>query len=611
METTKSLSCTWIMVDEAKSLIIDDALPSESINRIMKYLMNTLNLFALRVHQPASRKNATQITYEFLHTGVTRRLNQVISFPQENNNLIDPESDERYTIFDRESGVNPVTGEVTSDRVALFIKHCQQGTFKGLIEIVFKDDTKYPSEKDIDVLTGLKDIIFEQIDLFESKRRAGSDTDESEVLDYISGLHRYETFLYHLDDAIDEYVDDTHSIVVICSDITHFKVINENQGYRKGDELLRVAGQIIARTDNLIDACRFYSDNFIFATRVTNPDTEQIRSKLEGKNHENSLELQKIVSDTQIRVNSGVYIIRDPKQDAASAISYANTARKQAKVFKGVHCVIFTEEMIAEMRRSEELNDELPRAIKNHNLSVYYQPKISCDNETIIGAEALIRWRRDDGTYITPDQFIPEFESNGNIIQLDYFVYDEVFKFVRSRLDSHLPIVPVSMNVSRRHLENEDILFYIQHLITKYDMPTQYIEFELTESIYIDNIEPALHFMTRCNQMGIKVSMDDFGSGYSSLNLISEIPIDVLKIDGVFLHRGKELKPNDKIVLNNVIRLGKELNMVVLCEGVETREQVDFLKDAGCDIIQGFFFARPMNEDSFEDFILNSNEEDE
>ncbi len=611
MDTEKSLSCTWIMVDEAKSLITDESLPSEIINRIMKYMMNTLHLYALRIHQPASRKNATQVTYELLQTGVYRRLNQVISFSAERMDIISPNTDTPFFLFDRESGINPVTGTVTDDRVALFIKHCKQGEFLGFLEMAFEDDSRYPSKKDMDVLSALKDILFEQVSVFESKRRASSDTVESEVLDYLSGLHRYETFLDRLDEAIDEYVDDDHQIAVICSDITHFKVINENQGFRKGDELLRLSGKLIANTENLIDACRFYSDNFIFATRVSNPDIDQVRSKLESKNHENSEELQKIVSDTQIRVNSGVYIIRDPKMDAASAISYANTARKQAKAFKGVHCVIFTEEMIAKMRRSEELNDELPRAIKNHNLSVYYQPKIDCDSETIMGAEALIRWRRDDGTFVYPDQFVPEFESNGNIIQLDYFVYDEVFKFLRSRLDSHLPVIPISMNVSRRHLENEDILFYIQHLITKYDMPTQYIEFELTESIYIDNIEPALHFMTRCNQMGIKVSMDDFGSGYSSLNLISEIPVDVLKIDGVFLHRGKELKPNDKIVLNNVIRLGKELNMVVLCEGVETREQVDFLKAAGCDIIQGYFFARPMPEDNFEDFILNSHEEDE
>ena len=606
METTKSLSCTWIMVDEAKSLISEDILPSESINQIMKYMMDVLHLYALRIHQPASRKNSTQITYEALQNGVYRRLNQVISFPPENLNCISPESESRYTLFDRESGVNPVTGTVTDDRVAIFIKHSLHGVFHGFVEMVFEDDSRYPSEKDIDVLVALKDLLFNQIQLFEEKRRAEAGTNENEVLDYLSGLHRYETFLEHLDNAIDEYVDDDHNIVVICSDITHFKVINENQGYRKGDELLRLSGQIIAKTDNLIDACRFYSDNFIFATRVTKPDVEVIRTKLERKNQENSAELQKIVGgDTQIRVNSGVYIIRDPKQDAASAISYANTARKQAKVFKGIHCVIFTDEMIAELRRSEELNDELPRAIKNRNLMVYYQPKISCDDETVIGAEALIRWRRDDGTFVYPDQFIPEFESNGNIIQLDYYVYDEVFRFLRTRLDEGLPVVPISMNVSRRHLENEDILFYVQHLITKYDMPTEYIEFELTEGIYIDNIDPALHFMMRCGQMGIKVSMDDFGSGYSSLNLISEIPIDVLKIDGVFMHRGKELKPNDKIVLNNVIRLGKELKMVVLCEGVETREQVDFLKDAGCDIIQGYFFAKPLPEEDFEEFIKN------
>ncbi|MBO6109109.1 MAG: bifunctional diguanylate cyclase/phosphodiesterase [Eubacterium sp.] len=603
MERSKFMSCSWLQVDGAKELIRGDKQPSEAIAKLMRYMLDTYALAAVRIHQPASRKNSTQVTHELLgDRTIPRRLNQVITLPSDYVRSLDtPEF--RIKIYDNSTEPNPVSGSVNEKYVTIFLKQIFNGEFSGILELTLPDETRYPSEKDEDVLVALGNLMFEQILLYEKKSTPSIHGSSGEVLDYLTGLHRYETFVDNLDTKISELVDDDHALVIVCSDINHFKLVNENLGYRKGDELLRATGQIILEIPDLVDACRFYSDNFIMAVRSSSPDISRIRSRIESNNQKNSEALQVMCSDTQIRINSGIYVITDPKLDAASAISYANTARKRAKVFNGVHAVVFTEAMIEELRRSDELNNELPKAIRNHNIMVYYQPKISCADETITGAEALVRWRRDDGSFIYPDQFIPQFENNGNIIRLDYFVYDEVFKFLRNRLDNNVSVVPISMNVSRRHLENEDILFYIEHLINKYDMDPKYLEFELTESIYIDNVEPALNFISRCNQMGIKVSMDDFGSGYSSLNMISSIPIDVLKIDGVFMHRGKTLNDNDKIVLNNVINMAKELKMVVLCEGVETREQVDFLKEAGCDVIQGYFFGKPMPETDFEEFM--------
>jgi EAL domain-containing protein (putative c-di-GMP-specific phosphodiesterase class I) len=159
------------------------------------------------------------------------------------------------------------------------------------------------------------------------------------------------------------------------------------------------------------------------------------------------------------------------------------------------------------------------------------------------------------------------------------------------------------MNVSRTHLENDDILAYIQLLAQKYHVPAKFIEFELTENIYMNSFESAKSFIDTCHSMGISVSMDDFGSGYSSLNMISNLDIDIIKIDKIFM-RHANLSENDQIVLSSVIEMAKRLNMIVLCEGVETESQVDFLKDAGCDIIQGYYYARPMCQEEFDDFIM-------
>ena len=183
-------------------------------------------------------------------------------------------------------------------------------------------------------------------------------------------------------------------------------------------------------------------------------------------------------------------------------------------------------------------------------------------------------------------------------------MYDEVFRYLKSRLDKDLPVVPISMNVSRSHLENDDILAYIQLLVQKYNVPAKYIEFELTENIYMDSYESARVFISTCNSMGISVSMDDFGSGFSSLNMLSDLDIDIIKIDKIFM-RHADLSENDKIILTSVINMAKQLNMIVLCEGVETESQVNFLKDAGCDIIQGYYYARPMCQSEFDEFIMS------
>ena len=247
---------------------------------------------------------------------------------------------------------------------------------------------------------------------------------------------------------------------------------------------------------------------------------------------------------------------------------------------------------------------EFPKALRNKELEIYYQPKIQCESNEIAGAEALIRWLRDGKPYVYPDQFIPALEENGMIVDLDYYVYQEVFSYLSERIRAKKTVVPISMNVSRIHLENEKLLTYIKMLFEQYQIPADLIEFELTESIYIENSDMVLPFIEQLHDMGVKVSMDDFGSGYSSLSLISKLPIDIIKLDKVFL-KNMPLDEKDEILISSIVEMARKLHMSVVCEGVEHQEHSLFLCRIGCDFLQGYYFSRPIPVSEFEQYLMN------
>ena len=421
--------------------------------------------------------------------------------------------------------------------------------------------------------------------------------------DPLTGLMSFNTFTNRLDEKLVEMLNDA-PVGVVYIDIHHFKYINETYGYAKGDELLKLTAQTIVEgitqfTDIMI--CRSYADHFISAASVPEKFIPFFSNFVEEQNKQICDTLQKSCPDVIFRINTGIFFVKDHRFTAATAMANANLARKLAKQEHMRKPLVFSDEMMEDIKYQEFLNSELPKAIESHALKVYYQPKINCADDSLYGAEALVRWQKPDGTFIYPDQFIPVFEKNGNIVDVDFYVYREVFKYIRGRMDAGLPVFPISMNVSRVHFRSERIIPYVGKLLEEYDIPPELVEFELTENIYMKNFDRADEFIKTCRQSGIKVSMDDFGSGYSSLNVISSLSIDTLKIDKIFL-KNQELSHNDKTVIESMIIMAKRLGMRVICEGVETESQSLFLKNAQCDQIQGYYYGKPMDEDSFNKF---------
>lgn len=240
-------------------------------------------------------------------------------------------------------------------------------------------------------------------------------------------------------------------------------------------------------------------------------------------------------------------------------------------------------------------------ALENGEFIVYYQPKYCMLNNEIIGAEALIRWDSRDFGFMNPGEFIPVFESNGFIVELDFYVMEQVYKLQQRRIKQGLKTVRISINQSRMHFTQKNYIERLNMLRAKYHIPDELIELELTESIFADmnDISRIVEELKRNNYY---LSVDDFGSGYSSLNMIKEIPMDALKIDKDFLSGDRESGRYQKVI-EKVVELAKDLNMDIICEGVEKEEQADFLKSVGCLYAQGFLYARPMPEEEFESIL--------
>ena len=429
-------------------------------------------------------------------------------------------------------------------------------------------------------------------------------TEGIHMKDSLTGLDRYEVFLEKLEKAIEQIGDNRISIVY--TDIKHFKYINDTYGYQVGDALLRdFVAEMTEKSVQLICCARVYSDNFVAANVLRqNLTNEQFKELIHKVNLEWEAKFREKYLNSRLQFCTGISIIDKNSRslDAETAVSNANLARKVAKEMDSDCCVLFDHSMMEGIKREVEITSRVPKAIANHELKVYYQPKIETETLRLIGAEALVRWQKPDGTFVYPDEFIPLIERSGQVVAVDYFVYRETFKFLADRMAAGKNVVPISLNVSRIHLNKMHILEYVRELFEEYQIPSGLIEFELTESIYLDNTEKALELVKGLHKLGTKVSMDDFGSGFSSLNLLSRLPIDIIKLDKVFL-KDDMLQESDKIIISCVVDMAKRLSITSLCEGVETPEQSEYLKQIGCQIQQGYYFSKPIPQEEFELFM--------
>ncbi|MBQ0039686.1 MAG: EAL domain-containing protein [Treponema sp.] len=428
--------------------------------------------------------------------------------------------------------------------------------------------------------------------------------------DSVTGLPNYDHFKRNVSKLLScarpkEYM-------ILSFNIDNLGLINETYGTRTGNEILkRVGKHFLKQCQKNEYIVRFYADNFIFFTR--NPDffwnvEERVFVMTTVKDI-----LKDILPERyNFTFTTSVYYIDTPSDSIDSMIDKANLAQKLCRHTHATHRVIeYTEEMRTSHEWNREITMTMENAFLNKEFEVFYQPKYDFTTEEVMGAEALIRWNNPRKGFLQPGKFVPLFEDNGFIEKIDKFVFKKVCDFLdkwnKTMESRKLRPLTISFNLSRYHLYNPNLIRELKTIANEYDIGDNKIEVELTESIMFDNQQKLINVMKEIKKAGFSVSVDDFGSGYSSLNLLKNMPADVIKLDKEFLSITPE-NQKENIIITSVIEMAKKLKIKTVAEGVETQEQCVMLKNIGCDIAQGFFYAKPMREDDFRNLLSTSAE---
>ncbi|MBE5882081.1 MAG: EAL domain-containing protein [Lachnospiraceae bacterium] len=306
-----------------------------------------------------------------------------------------------------------------------------------------------------------------------------------------------------------------------------------------------------------------------------------------------------VLENIKLNFSFGICLPEKGETDVEKLYNNAYIARELLCEDNEKHIAFFDIEMNKQHLWEHKVEDDMEKALLNKEFQVYLQPKISTRGEQLGGAEALVRWIHPTEGFIPPNRFIPIFERNGFILKLDDYMLEEVARKQSEWIAKGRKVVPISVNISRAHFTREDLADHICRIVDKYNVPHDVIELELTESAFFDDKQVLLNTVKQLREHAFPVSMDDFGAGYSSLNSLKELPIDVLKIDADFF-RGIDSLDRGMLIVSEVIDLAKKLDMKIVAEGIESREQVDFLIEQECDLIQGYFYAKPMPMDEFE-----------
>ncbi|HBN6232120.1 TPA: bifunctional diguanylate cyclase/phosphodiesterase, partial [Clostridioides difficile] len=386
--------------------------------------------------------------------------------------------------------------------------------------------------------------------------------------------------------------------IIVYFDINNFKMINDTFGYEFGDNLLITIAKALKEelTEGEVFA-RLSSDYFAIFCDYKNGRNKIIR-KLDSirNNIESNLS---IVFEISLCV--GIYFVEEDEVDIQKAVNKANMARSVAKG-KNINYAIYNEDVRNKLSEESMILDDIKIALVKNQFEVYYQPKFSLVNGEMIGSEALIRWNHPEHGFISPAVFIPIAEKSKLILKIGRFVFEKVCTDLSEWKKQGKKIVPVSVNLSRVELYQPDIVKFINKTIQMYNLSSDLIEIEITETVAINELNILKNVLNELRKYGFSISMDDFGTGYSSISCLRDMPIDILKLDKSFLD-GIEHDERSRNIAKSIVSLAKSLDLVVIIEGVESKEQAELMKQFGCDLVQGFYFARPMPAKNFLDLL--------
>lgn len=383
---------------------------------------------------------------------------------------------------------------------------------------------------------------------------------------------------------------------IVCMDIERFKLVNDLFGMQEGDKLLRHIANLIMHNVGDHGICgRVGADKFACLI--------QHREHYEDDLFSDAIKaINEFPISISINVCYGIYCVDDVAVPISVMCDRALITCNSIKGKYDIHHAHYTDKLRQSLLSEQMILDSMKTALLEHQFEVYYQPKYDLSTGAIAGAEALVRWNHPDKGVMSPADFIPLFERNGFITDLDIYVWETVCRHLRNWLDDGYPMIPISVNVSRADIYNPKLTQILTGLTQKYNLNAEYLHLEITETAYTENPDQIISTVLELRKLGFIIEMDDFGTGYSSLNMLAELPIHVLKLDMRFI-QSETAKRNRKNILSFIISLAKWLNLQVVAEGVEAEKQVQTLKSMDCNYAQGYYYARPMPHDDFENYL--------
>jgi len=453
-------------------------------------------------------------------------------------------------------------------------------------------DHEWSEEEDsaLDFLSNILFTLCTKVRLFREIRSLA-------VFDQMTGVFNREGLFSYCEQHL--FDGSLGAYTAVFLNIRNFMYINQNIGTRNADKILKKYASVLMELAGSGAVARIGGDNFIILLLDT--DVEKFL--------ENTKTISVSMSEFvhfDIQTKAGVYKI-GPIDTFNDIINSASIAYNVAKKSPNTRVVYFTSEILRQSTLEKDITAMFPEALKNHEFKIYFQPKVRMDTGRLYGCEALVRWIS-SGHMIPPDSFVPVLEREGAVCDLDFYMLSETCRCIRYWLDNNIAPVKVSVNFSKLHLRNSHLADDIHDVLKSYDVPTKYIEIELTETSCQDDYSAMIEFIAEMRSRGFSVSIDDFGTGYSSLNMLKDIHVDMIKLDKSFVDSiivQDESAESAKIVIRNIVKTILELGMEVIAEGVEKLSQVTFLEEIGCEIAQGYRFGKPMEEGRFTNELIS------
>ena len=582
-----------------------------AINLLLKVVGIRLGLDRITVVQTDIKDQEAYSDYQWSNEGVPKVLNSAGHFTKEDFLTLFNEYDEdgilvlqRGKMDQYSKSAQELLMQGGAKTVVYASMYCE-GHYTGAISYVVCKETRNWSKEMLKQLSELTKIISAHFAKNQIMNRAYQGAVSRMEHDTLTGLISFGQFHEEVERVI--LSNNTNNYLMIYTDFENFKYFNYKYGYTVGDQLLKdFCSSVIGQTK---EKCNLYftrvvSDQFLMfrPARYGKSEYEKIIEDAQRVNQEFMLRQKEKFPQSNVILRTGIYYITPECMSASYAIDAANYARQKVNQDKKCSVRFYDDKMQEERALENQIVNEMKEAMEQQQFKVYFQPKYSIKHREIIGAEALIRWERENGEVLSPASFIPVYERNGKIVELDFYVFETVVRFIAKNLKEGRKQVPVSINASSLHASDPQTIDIYMNILKKYNVDPSYVEIELTETAVVSEYESVRELFDEFQRHGIQTAMDDFGSGYSILNTIVDIPVDVIKIDRGFITSCLE---SDRGIyfLKHLIDMIRNLGYRLICEGVETDQQIEILKQIGCDEIQGYWYSKPLKMDNYENLL--------